>query len=507
MSGAIGRLFRRAVYLREGETTALLWSCAFFFFILSSYYVIRPIRDEMGVAGGVQNLAYLFTGTLIGVLLVHPLYTALVAHLPRRRFVPYTYRFFILNLIIFFLLFRAAEGTQSVWIGRVFFIWVSVLNLFIVSVFWSFMTDIYRTSQSKRLFGVVAVGGTLGAMLGSTITTLLVGLLGPINLLLVSAVLLELAARASQALEKHEARLALAALEDEKEERRELAVAGTGGVAVTGKAGLDPDAAADEAGARSDAVIGGGVFEGVQRVLRSPYLLGIAALVALFAIASTFLYFQVAAIVARVFEDDPVGRTRLFAGRDLAVNTPDARDADLPHRPGAALAGRRLCPGLSAGREPVRVRGPCRGARPHRCDRFRGAPPVRKLRHPAPGPRGPLHGPAQDRQVQGKELQRHLRLPGRGPGGRLVLHCNGMGRDGALRLGFCHGPCFGGLACPGFLGREEKPGDPPEPIGSRAPRSRSGDREGLAWRNRLGAQHNRQNEPRCHLKEATAMAT
>ena len=321
MSGAIGRLFRRAVYLREGETTALLWSCAFFFFILSSYYVIRPIRDEMGVAGGVQNLAYLFTGTLIGVLLVHPLYTALVAHLPRRRFVPYTYRFFILNLIIFFLLFRAAEGTQSVWIGRVFFIWVSVLNLFIVSVFWSFMTDIYRTSQSKRLFGVVAVGGTLGAMLGSTITTLLVGLLGPINLLLVSAVLLELAARASQALEKHEARLALAALEDEKEERRELAVAGTGGVAVTGKAGLDPDAAADEAGARSDAVIGGGVFEGVQRVLRSPYLLGIAALVALFAIASTFLYFQVAAIVARVFEDDPVGRTRLFAGRDLAVNT------------------------------------------------------------------------------------------------------------------------------------------------------------------------------------------
>ena len=321
MSGAIGRLFRRAVCLREGETTALLWSCAFFFFILSSYYVIRPIRDEMGVAGGVQNLAYLFTGTLIGVLLVHPLYTALVAHLPRRRFVPYTYRFFILNLIIFFLLFRAAEGTQSVWIGRVFFIWVSVLNLFIVSVFWSFMTDIYRTSQSKRLFGVVAVGGTLGAMLGSTITTLLVGLLGPINLLLVSAVLLELAARASQALEKHEARLALAALEDEKEERRELAVAGTGGAAVTGKAGLDPDAAADEAGARSDAVIGGGVFEGVQRVLRSPYLLGIAALVALFAIASTFLYFQVAAIVARVFEDDPVGRTRLFAGRDLAVNT------------------------------------------------------------------------------------------------------------------------------------------------------------------------------------------
>ena len=321
MSGAIGRLFRRAVYLREGETPALLWSCAFFFFILSGYYVIRPIRDEMGVAGGVQNLAYLFTGTLIGVLLLHPLYTALIAHLPRRRFVPYIYRFFILNLIIFFLLFRSAGEVQSVWIGRVFFIWVSVLNLFIVSVFWSFMTDIYRTSQSKRLFGAVAVGGTLGATLGSTITTSLVGLLGPINLLLVSAILLELAAQTSRALEKHEARLALAALADEKEERGEPAAAGTGGAAVAGKAGIDPDAVADVAGQRSDAVIGGGVFEGIQRVLRSPYLLGIAALVALFAIASTFLYFQVAAIVARVFEDDPVGRTRLFASRDLAVNS------------------------------------------------------------------------------------------------------------------------------------------------------------------------------------------
>jgi AAA family ATP:ADP antiporter len=297
------------VYLREGEPLALLWSCAFFFLILSGYYVIRPIRDEMGVAAGVENLAYLFTGTLIGVLLIHPLYTSLVARLPRRRFVPYTYRFFIVNLIIFFFLFRSADATQSVWIARVFFIWVSVLNLFIVSVFWSFMTDIYRTSQSKRLFGVVAVGGTLGATLGSMITTSLVGLLGPINLLLVSAIFLEMAAQTSRILERHEGPLAVAALEDEREER----VAGRSPQTEAG-------AAAERASERGKEVIGGGVFEGVHHVLRSPYLLGIAALVAMFAIVSTFLYFQVAAIVARVFEDDPVGRTRLFASRDLAVN-------------------------------------------------------------------------------------------------------------------------------------------------------------------------------------------
>ena len=302
MNGAIGRLIRRAVSLRAGEGAALVWSCAFFFFILSGYYVLRPIRDEMGVAGGVENLAYLFTGTLLGMLLVHPLYAALVARLPRRRFVPYTYRFFILNLIVFFLLFRAGDASESVWIGRFFFIWVSVFNLFIVSVFWSFMTDLYRPSQSRRLFGMVAVGGTLGATLGSTLTTALVGLVGPINLLLVSAAFLELAAWASRTLDRHQGRLALAAMEDETEGRP--GPAGNTGMAMSSR----------------DDVIGGGVLEGIRHVLRSPYLLGIAALVALFAIASTFLYFQVAAIVARVFEDDPVGRTRLFASRDLAVN-------------------------------------------------------------------------------------------------------------------------------------------------------------------------------------------
>src|SRR5690606_32627101 len=107
--------------------------------ILTAYYILRPIRDEMGVLGGVENLAWLFTGTLIGTLLLHPVYTALVSKLPRRRFVPLTYRFFILNLIGFFLLFHAADATQSIWVGRFFFIWLSVFNLFVVSVFWSFM--------------------------------------------------------------------------------------------------------------------------------------------------------------------------------------------------------------------------------------------------------------------------------------------------------------------------------------------------------------------------------
>lgn len=302
-----GRWLRRAVDVREGETAALVWSSAYFFFVLSAYYVIRPIRDEMGVAAGVDRLAWLFTGTLVGMLLLHPLYARLVARLPRRRFVPLTYRFFILNLVLFFLLFRAADAAQGIWIGRMFYIWTSVFNLFVVSVFWSFMTDIYRPWQSRRLFGMVAVGGTVGAILGSSITTALVGLLGPVNLLLFSALLLEAAGRASGVLEGHEQRLAQAA-----EAAADARGAGRGGAGEAARgAGGSP---------RRSEVIGGDVLEGIRHVLASPYLLGIAALMMLFTVASTFLYFQQAAIVADVFRDDRVGRTRLFAGVDLAVN-------------------------------------------------------------------------------------------------------------------------------------------------------------------------------------------
>ncbi len=308
MSELAGRWLRRAVDVREGETAALVWSSAYFFFILSAYYVIRPIRDEMGVAAGVERLAWLFTGTLVGMLLLHPLYARLVARLPRRRFVPLTYRFFILSLVVFFLLFRAADAAQGVWIGRVFYIWTSVFNLFVVSVFWSFMTDIYRPSQSRRLFGMVAVGGTVGAILGSSITTALVGLLGPVNLLLVSALLLEAAGRASGILEGREQRLAQAAEEEDAAARG----------AERDDAG-EADRGASPSPRRSE-VIGGGVLEGIRHVLASPYLLGIAALLMLFTVASTFLYFQQAAVVASVFQDDRVGRTRLFAGVDLAVN-------------------------------------------------------------------------------------------------------------------------------------------------------------------------------------------
>ena len=299
----IARLAQRAIDVRDGEVAALVFSCGYFFLILTAYYILRPIRDEMGLAGGVDNLAFLFTGTLIGTLLLHPLYTSLVSRLPRRRFVALAYRFFIANLVGFFLLFSFSDPKQSVWVGRFFFIWLSVFNLFVVSVFWSFMADIYRPAQSKRLFGVVAVGGTLGELLGSTITTSLVGTLGAVNLLLVSALFLELAVRVSRALDGREQKLAqearAAAAEHGPDERYEA----------------PPNPAAHGA-----EIIGGGVTDGIRHVLRSPYLLGIAALVLLYTIASTFLYFQRIDVVARVFAGDQQGRIQLFGAMDLATN-------------------------------------------------------------------------------------------------------------------------------------------------------------------------------------------
>ena len=303
MSSAIGSLLRRAVDIREDEIPAVGWSFLYFFLVLASYFVIRPIRDQMGVASGAQNLAWLFSGTLVGMLLLHPIFTWLVSRYPRRIFISWIYRVFILMLVTFYLLFTAADAPQTIWVGRIFFIWVSVFNLFVVSVFWSFMTDTYHSSQGKRLFGFIAVGGTIGAVTGSSITAVLVGLLGPMNLLLVSALLLELAGRSARAFERHEGKLAQVVAE-----QPEFEVARAAPVDV-------------ETEEKQEEVLGGGVLEGVAHVVRSPYLLGLAAFIALFAIVSTFLYFQLIAIVEDVMAGDEVGQTRLFAVMEVVVQS------------------------------------------------------------------------------------------------------------------------------------------------------------------------------------------
>jgi ATP:ADP antiporter, AAA family len=179
---------------------------------------------------------------------VHPLYTAAVSTMPRQKFVPLAYRFFMLNLVVFFLAMRIADPATMVWLGRVFFIWTSVYNLFIVAVFWSFMADVYRSSQAKRVYGLLAVGGTIGAISGSSITAVLVGWFGPVNMLLVSALLLEVASRTSHRLTRHEPEIAAAGLEEE------LELGGDAAAMVASDSG------------RGRETIGGGVLDGIRHV-------------------------------------------------------------------------------------------------------------------------------------------------------------------------------------------------------------------------------------------------
>ncbi|MDP3518456.1 MAG: MFS transporter [Pseudohongiella sp.] len=311
MSNALHTLINRSVNIREGEGPALFLSALYYFVLLCAYYIIRPIRDDMGAAGGVENLAWLFTGTLTGMMILHPIYSAFVSRMPRRKFIAVVYRFFMAQLVVFYILFQSLDGVSEIWAGRVFFVWTSVFNLFVISVFWSLVNDVFRPSQSKRLFGVIAVGGTAGALAGSAITSFLAAGLGAITLLLVSAVLLEVAAWVSRYLSDNEQKLALAAIADEAEKKdadiRNLDVP-------------DESLVIQQVNTKQTELIGGGTLDGVMHVLRSPYLLGIAALMLFFTIVSTYLYFMQIAIVNEAFGDDRVARTQLFANRDLVVN-------------------------------------------------------------------------------------------------------------------------------------------------------------------------------------------
>jgi ATP:ADP antiporter, AAA family len=282
--GFIGRLIK----LHPGEGRLVAWAWLYLFSVFTAYYVIRPIRDEAGVAGGVNNLSWLFTGTLLAMIAVNPAFAAMVRRLPRVLFIGWTYRFFMLNLLIFLVLFRMSTGGMNIWVGRAFFIWTSVFNLFVVSVFWAFMVDLFTSSQAKRLFGFIAAAATVGGILGASVTAATVRDVGVPALLLLSAVLLEVGVFASRRL----SRLAP--------------------VLHNPVPGQDP-------APRGETPIGGSVLAGLTNTLRSPYLLNICLYMLLYTILSTFLYFQQAAIVDRSFADRGA-RTAFFAQVDLFVN-------------------------------------------------------------------------------------------------------------------------------------------------------------------------------------------
>ena len=283
-AGSAYRRLKRLIDVRPSEMRALAWSWLYIFCVLSAYYILRPIRDDMGVAGGIENLPWLFTGTVLGMIVVNPPFAALVAKLPRVRFIAVSYRFFIVNLLIFIVSFNVATPEQHIWVGRLFFIWTSVFNLFVVSVFWALMVDVFDSEQGKRLFGFIAAGATLGGIAGSSITASLSKNVPATYLLLGSAVLLEAAVFSVRK---------LSALSDALHQR--------------------PQAQSDKA------PIGGGVFAGLTHAFKSPYLINLSVYMLLFAVTSTLLYFQQLEIARQSFADRGA-RTAFFARIDLWVN-------------------------------------------------------------------------------------------------------------------------------------------------------------------------------------------
>lgn len=238
----------------------------------------------MGITAGIENLHWLFTGTFIAMLMVVPLFGYLTSRLQRRQFLPYVYYFFIINILLFYLLF---ESEYSIVItARAFFIWISVFNLFVVSVFWSFMTDLFSSEQAKRLFGFIAAGGTIGAIAGPLLTTILVQQLGTSTMLLISVGLLGLSIVCIRQLSGWQY------AQHDKETNQY----------------------------QHEKPLGGGLLDGIRLVACSPYLLGISLLMLLFTLLSTFLYFQQAQIVKEAFTDSET-RTAVFAAIDFTVNT------------------------------------------------------------------------------------------------------------------------------------------------------------------------------------------
>ncbi|VXB44810.1 MFS transporter [Luteimonas sp. 9C] len=276
--GKIADLFN----LRRGETAPVLVAGLFFFCILTALMMLRPARDALGMARGLDSVRWLFIGTAVVTLLVNPVFGWLVARLRRLHFISATYAFFALSLIGFWALLVFAPGAIGARSGQVFYVWFSVFNLFVTMVFWALLADCFDSHQAKRLFALIAVGGTLGAIFGPWLAARLAEPLGTPALLLVAAAFLGLA-------------IALAWML--------VRLRGTG--PRNGQA-ADPDAIR----------IGGSALAGIRAVFASRYLMGIAGYVVIMTIVATFLYFTRLQMVAAA-ETDLDARTGLLGNIDM----------------------------------------------------------------------------------------------------------------------------------------------------------------------------------------------
>ena len=266
----------------DNELKGLLWSVAYGFLIMSSYYILRAVRDEIGAADS-RNLQFLWTAVFFVMLMAVPLYSWMASRWSRGVFVPLANRFFIACLVAFWLSLVLLPESARPWIDRVFYVWTSVFALFVVTVFWGLMADCFSNEQGKRLFATIAVGSSIGAMLGSTITAALATVVPVFALLLIACIPLEAASWCALVLHRNFA---------------------TGDVKGAGE---------------SEKAIGGSAWAGMKAVFASRYLTGIALFILVMTFVSTVLYFQQSALIYDAISDRGERRA-LLARMDWAVN-------------------------------------------------------------------------------------------------------------------------------------------------------------------------------------------
>jgi len=281
-------LFDRIFGLEKHEYVAVAWSFAYFFCVLSSYYILRPVRESMAVGSGPNTIPWLFFGTFVTMLIATPVFGWVASRYARRQFLPWVYLFFITNILIFWVVFSIAIDSDSdhVWLGRVFFVWLSVFNLFVVSVFWSFMADIYTREQGRRLFGIITAGGSIGALIGGGATSILVVTIGFQNLFPFAATLLLIAIFCITRL------------------RRWVEQSHADDVLET---------------AASKKPLGGNPFSGITHVFSSKYFTGIAISSIIASLLGTALYMFMAQLVAQTIPDVDE-QTRFFSNINNATN-------------------------------------------------------------------------------------------------------------------------------------------------------------------------------------------
>jgi ATP:ADP antiporter, AAA family len=283
------RAFKSLAVIEDFEVKAVILSMLYFFFLFGSYSVVKPVRDAMGTVYGVKHLQELFTATFLASLVFAPLYAGLASRIRLSTFLPWVYGFIAVSVLAFIALFRGASNPQQLhWVAAAFYVWVSTFNMLIISVFWSFMADIFSRTQAKRLFGFVAAGGTIGGIVGPLLAKYLSESIGNNGLMVISAGGFLVTAVLVRLLAQEKAKLKAEGVETQK--------------------------------TTLDRKLSGGLFDGFVLLLRSPYLLLLALFLLLMTWISTIVYFQLGDLITKAFVSADE-RTSAYATIELAVNS------------------------------------------------------------------------------------------------------------------------------------------------------------------------------------------